>query len=289
VACELHGAERDTVLTEAIFVSWLNRQLRWVRWLWVCSGCSILNFLLTKFLDSLTGLQCAPWGIAQNLWQLPVGSLVHNFDRVELWNQHLCLSLFYLPALLPTQLNFVLWTQNKRETSPSLLHTRQRAWHAFAVGLQQRGFGLGVSRLVRQPQGHVRPGAWWGTATPLPRAVPPGPGGHGPGLLFHQHGLHLLCPCEAVLSILGWLLCKSNSDLKPVQKITAEILKAVFFWCTWCLFAGGGIRDSWHNLMEETPDAGGVYILIWSNRCKTMYVVQRCWITNMVMRIRNMY
>lgn len=27
----------------------------------------------------------------------------------------------------------------------------------------------------------------------------------------------------------------------------------------WCLFAGGGIRDSWDNLMEKTSDAGGMY------------------------------
>lgn len=28
----------------------------------------------------------------------------------------------------------------------------------------------------------------------------------------------------------------------------------------WCLFAGGGIRDSWNNLVEKTSDAGGMYI-----------------------------
>lgn len=75
------------------------------------------NFLLTKLLDSLTGLQCAPWDIAQNL---PVENLVHNCDRAELWSQHLCLSLSCSPVLLPTQL--VLWTRCKRKTFPCLLH-----------------------------------------------------------------------------------------------------------------------------------------------------------------------
>lgn len=27
-----------------------------------------------------------------------------------------------------------------------------------------------------------------------------------------------------------------------------------------CLFAGGGIRDSWNNLVEKTSDACGMYI-----------------------------
>lgn len=30
----------------------------------------------------------------------------------------------------------------------------------------------------------------------------------------------------------------------------------------WCLFAGGGIRDSWDNLMEKTSDAGGIYTFL---------------------------
>lgn len=39
----------------------------------------------------------------------------------------------------------------------------------------------------------------------------------------------------------------------------------------WCLFAGGGIRDSWNNLMEETSDAGGMCIsILASYRCETM-------------------
>ncbi|XP_034552915.1 protein FAM189B isoform X2 [Notolabrus celidotus] len=52
-------------------------------------------------------------------------------------------------------------------------------------------------------RGNVWSGACWGSTAPVPGAVPPGPGCHGPGLLFYQHGLHLLSSREAVMSLLG--------------------------------------------------------------------------------------
>lgn len=93
--------------------------------------------------------------------------------------------------------------------------------------------------------------------------MPPRAGSHGPGLLFHQHGLHILCTCEAVLSILGWFLCKYELDLSKQHgnqnKETKKEYKSFVFLM--CVYPGGGIRDSRNNLMEETSDTGGMFIV----------------------------
>lgn len=164
------------------------------------------------------------------------------------------------PASLPTQNPENTW-------SPFLPpHTHTQTYHAFTVRLQQCGFCLRVSRLVRQPQGDVRQGAWWGTAAPVPRTVPHGPRGHGPGLLFYQHGFHILSPCQAVLSILGWILCKWILIGLKSYNIMAGIL--MFSDVS---SAGGGLRDSWNNIMEKTFDTGGMYICIWITEDSSLY------------------
>lgn len=39
-------------------------------------------------------------------------------------------------------------------------------------------------------------------------------------------------------------------------------LRSIGVLLIWCLFAGGGIRDSGNSLMEKTSDAGGMCLFI---------------------------